>query len=119
MKSFYLVLIAVLVMPAVCIAHPEDMPKEDMPNKAEGETVKAGQFVLKNPRLAVDVMKPGDPKAAYAGSRFEWGATILQVTLDGKHTFCSAENPGSKFHGYGLSEEMGIGGAVGFKQDPG
>ena len=88
----------------------------------KGKTEKAkteGQMTLKNPRLAVDIMKPGDPKAAYAGSRFEWGATILQVTLDGKHKFCSAENPGSKFHGYGLSEEMGIGGPVGFKQDGG
>ncbi|MDP6380502.1 MAG: hypothetical protein QF662_04070 [Phycisphaerae bacterium] len=112
MKKFCLVLIAVLAMQAVCIAHPEDMPK-----KAEGEAVKAGQFVLKNPRLTVEVMKPGDEKAAYAGSRFEWGATVLQVTLDGKHTFCSAENPGSRFHGYGLAEEMGIGGPVGFKQE--
>ena len=73
---------------------------------------KPGQFILKNSRLKVEVMRPGHPEAAYIGTRFEWGATIVQATLGGKHTFLYAEKPGRRDGGYGPCEEML--GAIGF-----
>lgn len=46
-------------------------------------------IVLKNERLQVSVLKPGDP--AYRRTRFDWTGFMHSVVLDGKHTFTVKE----------------------------
>jgi len=112
MNVEHLAVLALLFLPVACAAAPVDAGK-----KPEEEVRKAGRFILKNPRLLVEVMKPGDPEAAYVGTRFEWGAMILQVTLDGKNRFMAAEKPGRRDGGIGPSEEMN--GAIGYQAEGG
>ncbi|MDP6379809.1 MAG: hypothetical protein QF662_00570, partial [Phycisphaerae bacterium] len=101
-------LLALLPLVSIaCAAAPLDAAK-----RPGGKADKPGQVTLRNPRLAIDVMIPGHPEAAYIGTRFEWGATIVQATLDGKHTFMNAEKPGRRDGGFGPCEEMI--GAIGF-----
>ncbi len=78
------------------------------------EEVKAGRFFLKAGRLVAEVMVPDVAAAPYAGQRFETGGVVLQVTLDGKHTFLGREPRGARLGGIGLIEEMGISRAIGY-----
>lgn len=48
----------------------------------------AEYITLKNDRLEVKVQVPG---TGYNFTRFDWSGIVEQVTLDGKHTYCSAE----------------------------
>ena len=75
------------------------------------------RVILRSPRLAVEVLLPG---TAYRGSRFDWTGIIAQVTLDGRHTFCTVESatPGVGTGGIGLCGEFGIQKAVGFDETP-
>lgn len=53
-------------------------------------------------RLKVEVSQPGKD---YTAKRFDWGAIVKQVTLDGKHTFLSTEDSKYEYKpalGYGI-----------------
>ncbi len=43
-------------------------------------------MILRSDRLAVEIAEPG---AVYRGPRFDWTGGITQVTLDGRHTYCT------------------------------
>jgi hypothetical protein len=75
------------------------------------------RVTLRSPRLAVEVLLPG---TAYRGSRFDWTGIVAQVTLDGRHTFCTVESttPGVGTGGIGLCGEFGIQTPVGFDETP-
>ncbi|MBN2806373.1 MAG: hypothetical protein JXR22_06915 [Prolixibacteraceae bacterium] len=61
---------------------------------------------LKNTHLNVVI---GCPMEWYRGSRFDHSGNILQVTLNGKHTFCTSEKPElSPYYGFGLLNEFDI-----------
>ena len=61
---------------------------------------------LKNTHLDVVI---GCPMELYRGSRFDHSGNILQVTLNGKHTFCTSEKPElSPLLGFGLMNEFDI-----------
>lgn len=45
-------------------------------------------IILKTDQLEVKILQPG---TRYRGSRYDWSGIIEQVTLNGKHTFCSEE----------------------------
>lgn len=64
-------------------------------------------ILLKSPRLAVEIAKPG---TVYAGSRFDWTGFITQVTLDDTHTFCAYEDPvpGHGSGGIGICNDFGL-----------
>jgi len=47
-------------------------------------------ITLKTERLQAKIPLPGE---AYTGSRYDWSGIVSQVTLDGKHTFLSFDNP--------------------------
>jgi len=68
--------------------------------------------ILSSDRLAVEITEPG---AVYRGSRFDWTGTAVQVTLDGRHTFCGAEPPGGT-GGVGLHNEFGLFAAIGYDE---
>ena len=80
------------------------------------DEIKAGQFTLQTKRLAAMLMVPDKPTSAYAGPRYESGGVVMQVTLDGKHTFLGKEGRGERLGGFGLIEEMGISKAVGYEE---
>jgi len=71
-------------------------------------------ITLQNHRLQVDLLRPGSP--IYNGSRFDWTGFILQVTLDGEHTFCGPESsvPDEGTGGIGLCSEFRGEDAIGF-----
>jgi len=77
--------------------------------------IKAGEFTIQSGRLKATLMVPDQPSSAYAGQRFECGGVVLQVTLDGKHTFLGKEPRGERLGGVGLIEEIGIGAAVSYE----
>lgn len=79
------------------------------------DEIKAGEFTIRSPRLTATVMVPDQPSSVYAGQRFESGGVVLQVTLDGRHTFLGKEPRGERLGGFGLIEEIGINGAVGYE----
>lgn len=63
-------------------------------------------IILKNDRLTVEIAKPGE--APNTTRRFDRAGFVTQVTLDGKHTFCSREPdnlPHPSTGGYGLCNE--------------
>lgn len=64
-------------------------------------------------RLSVRVARPG---FIYRRTRFDWTGFITDVTLDGRHTFCSVEslNPLEGAGGVGLCNEFGIHEPVGY-----
>lgn len=69
-------------------------------------------LALESGRLRVEMALPG---AMYQGSRWSWSGFITQVTIDGRHTFCTSEgeDEGSS-RGIGLCNEWGIFAPVGF-----
>ncbi len=69
-------------------------------------------MIIRSDRLAVEVSEPG---MVYRGSRFDWTGTVVQVTLDGRHTFCGAEPPGGT-GGVGLHNEFGLFAAIGYDE---
>ncbi|MFZ6029437.1 MAG: hypothetical protein ACOYYS_17125 [Chloroflexota bacterium] len=75
----------------------------------------SSSLLIQSPRLIVDIAKPG---AVYHGSRFDWTAFVMQVTLDGRHTFCAPEdpNPAQGTGGLGLCNEFGIEKAIGYDE---
>ena len=66
-------------------------------------------------RISVQIHEPG---SGYKCTRFDWNGICQQVTLDGKHTYCSnvatKNNPGTE--GLGLMDEFGIHTPIGYKQ---
>ncbi|HEX8833628.1 MAG TPA: hypothetical protein VF719_05480 [Abditibacteriaceae bacterium] len=68
---------------------------------------------LNNNRLSVEIAEPG---SIYNRTRFDWTGFITQVTLDGRHTFCSRESNrvGKGTGGIGMCNEFGIFGPIGF-----
>ena len=64
---------------------------------------------LENERLHVEVADPG---SLYRRMRFDWTGMVTQVTLDGRHTFCTVELPagaeGPNSEGVGLSNDFGL-----------
>ncbi len=72
-------------------------------------------IVLQSDRLMVEIAPPG---SVYSGSRFDWTAFIMQVTLDGQHTFCVPESlePGQGSGGIGLCGEFGIEEVIGYDE---
>jgi hypothetical protein len=64
-------------------------------------------IVLKNNRICVEIARPG---SIYQGSRFDWTGWIINVTLDGKHTFTAheSEHSGVGSGGSGLCNEFGL-----------
>jgi len=76
------------------------------------EEIAAGVFALRSPRLAATLMVPDEPASPYDGVRFESGGTVIQVTLDGRHTFLGSEGLTNRRGGIGLMGELGILGAV-------
>ncbi|MFP4056454.1 MAG: hypothetical protein ACLF0G_06260 [Candidatus Brocadiia bacterium] len=76
----------------------------------------AGRFAIANERLNAVLMVPDQPSSPYAGPRYESGGVVMQVTLDGEHTFLGEEGRGDRLGGYGLIEEMGISEAIGYEQ---
>ncbi len=64
-------------------------------------------ITLQNKRLKVDVAQPG---AIYNGFRFDWTGHVIQVKLDGIHTFCGMESliKGVGTGGIGLCNEFGM-----------
>lgn len=69
-------------------------------------------MIIGSERLAVEIAEPG---TVYRGSRFDWTGTVVQVTLDGRHTFCGAEPPGGT-GGVGLHNEFGLFAAIGYDE---
>jgi hypothetical protein len=83
------------------------------------DKVESAALVMENNRLKVEIAYPG---ALYDGSRFDWMGWIKQVTLEGKHTFCSQESlqDGHGSGGFGLCSEFGIFEPIGFEDcEPG
>jgi hypothetical protein len=71
---------------------------------------------LKNTHLEVVI---GCPMELYRGSRFDHSGNILQVTLNGKHKFCTSEKPEqSPWFGFGLMNEFDIDHPQGFNETP-
>jgi hypothetical protein len=66
-------------------------------------------------RLIVDIADPG---TYYARSRFDWTGFVTQVTLDGAHTFCTAEPGDGSTGGAGLCTEFGIFHPIGYDDCP-
>ncbi|HUT34165.1 MAG TPA: hypothetical protein VNE39_11835 [Planctomycetota bacterium] len=95
-----------------CLAGAEERKERGLTR----DEIKAGEFTLRSKRLAATLMVPGQPSSAYAGQRFESGGVVLQVTLDGRHTFLGKEPRGERLGGFGLIEEMGISQAVGYDE---
>jgi len=75
------------------------------------------KIILNNECLEVEISNPG---AFYKGSRFDWNGFIMQVTLDGTHTFCVPESlePGKGTGGEGLCGEFGIEEPIGYDETP-
>jgi len=75
-------------------------------------------LILKNRRLSLQIAEPGE---LYRGSRFDWTGQIMQITFDGRHTFCTREvlqpSLDDKF-GCGLFNEFGIDEPVGYDDCP-
>lgn len=71
---------------------------------------------LKNSHLEVLI---GKPMELYHGTRFDHSGNILQVTLNGKHTFCTTEKTAylPEF-GFGLLNEFDIDGPQAFEETP-
>ena len=99
---------------AVTLTRPLAAAEEKGRPLTESET-RAGQFVLKNPRLTATLMVPDQPSSAYAGPRYESGGIVMQVALDGRHTFLGKEGRGERLGGFGLIEEMGMHKAIGYE----
>lgn len=74
-----------------------------------------GRILLSNPRLNVSLMLPGVASSAYIGQRFEHGAVVLEVTLDGTHTFLGREKRSEGLGGIGLIEETGMFSPIGYE----
>ncbi len=71
-------------------------------------------YILKNNHLKVEI---AEPMELYRASRFDHAGNILQVTLGGKHTFCSSEKKVlSPIYGFGLMNEFDIDGPFGFNE---
>ncbi len=73
---------------------------------------------IENDSLRLHIYLPGEK---YRGSRFDWTGQIAQITLNGKHTFCtveSLEKPGPANPGEGLFNEFGIDIPVGYDDCP-
>jgi hypothetical protein len=68
---------------------------------------------LSNRRINVEVARPGE---IYQGSRFDWSGWITKVTLDGEHTFTSAESliSGEGTGGFGLCNEFSMNLPIGY-----
>lgn len=75
----------------------------------------AANIIIKNERLSVEIANPG---TIYKGTRFDWNGFITQVTLDGRHTFCTKESliDGEGTGGAGLCGEFGIDEALGYAE---
>lgn len=73
----------------------------------------ASSIFLRSDRLTVEIAPPG---TVYRDTRFDWTAFIVQVTLDGEHTFCVPESlqPGQGTGGIGLCNEFGIERPIGY-----
>lgn len=69
--------------------------------------------VIRSNRLTAEIAAPG---TVYSRTRFDWTGFIIQVTLDGEHTFCGPEdeNPAVGTGGIGICNEFGIEKAVGY-----
>jgi hypothetical protein len=70
---------------------------------------------LQTARLLVEI---GEPGVYYHNSRFDWSGYVMQVTLDGRHTFCvpfslEADDPRNE---RGLCNEFGIEAAIGYDE---
>ena len=102
------IILAGLVAPLVAAGEGDGALKD--------EHVLAESFTISSRRLAVEVMQPAHPLAAYRGPRFESGGLVLQVKLDGRHTFLGKEPRGKRLGGIGLCEEMGIDAAIGYDE---
>lgn len=72
-------------------------------------------ITIQNKRLEIQIQEPG---SSYKRARFDWAGICQQITLDGKHTFCSQEatagDPGTE--GVGLIDEFGIVTPIGYDQ---
>ena len=70
-------------------------------------------MILNNDRLRVEIADLG---TIYRGARFDWTGFITQVTLDGKHSFCTPESlvAGEGTGGIGLCNEFGIFRPIGY-----
>ena len=79
------------------------------------QEIAAGAFLLRSGRLAATLMVPDRPASPYVGQRFEGGAVVMQVTLDGQHTFLGKERRTDRRGGIGLIEEIGISAAVAYE----
>ena len=70
---------------------------------------------IQNKHLQVLIDEPG---SLYTGSRFDWSGQISQITLDGKHHFCSVETLDKDLQtisGRGFCNEFGIETCIGYK----
>ena len=102
-------LLYLLLVPLACAAEPRA-------RTFTTNEIQAGSFTLRNQRLAATLMAPDRPSSVYCGQRFESGGVVLQVAVDGKHTFLGKEPRGGRLGGFGLIEEMGISRAVGYEE---
>ena len=105
----------VVVALLACLAGSAAAQERKERGLTEDET-KAGTFVLRSKRLAATLMVPDAGASAYDGPRYESGGVVMQLTLDGKHTFLGKEGRGERLGGFGLIEEMGISKAVGYEE---
>ncbi len=72
-------------------------------------------IVIRSDQLRVEIASPG---TVYRRTRFDWSGIVTQVTLDGKHTFCTVEDPDPKkgTGGIGLCGEFGNEQAIGYAE---
>jgi len=92
---------------------PPNRPTKNKADQEEGLSRLLEALVIKNKRLEVEIHRPG---SVYRNSRFDWSSFVTQVTLDGVHTFCGAENASGKDGGLGLCCEFGHAAALGYDE---
>ncbi len=72
-------------------------------------------ITIQNKRLEIQIQEPG---SSYKRARFDWSGICQQITLDGKHTYCSQEATADDLgtEGIGLIDEFGIVTPIGYDQ---
>jgi len=106
--------LCVALLAAGCALGQKAKPNGKGRAVAEAE-IKSGEFTIQSRRIKATVMVPDQATSVYYGQRFESGGVVLQLTLDGKHTFMGKEPRGERLGGFGLIEEIGISRAVSYE----